>query len=446
MYKKRLTRRDFLKLTGTVASGALLASCTPKSDQTSGVTDPKSPVELKMWVHWGGVQLEILQKTIDAYNQTAGEEIGTTVLLETVITNEMRQKMTAAKLAGTSPDIYHVGISVLDLIANNVINPLPVEEQDYVNKNYVQAAVDRVSFGGKVWAYPTEHQANALIYRKSVFDKFGITELPQNTDELRSLAKELTYTEDGTKYYGMTLWHDGLLLEFQNLIWRFGGDYLKFDGDTPVRFTMDTDEAAEALNFWVGMVDDGSTNAGEMGIFDAWANGLGVMAEVEPWFPLEVLRNGGREDLYDDLGIVAIPPAPGVSPVAMAGGWQMVADSTSEHPEEVFHFMSYLMHKPDMPFSKFIVEGIGSLPAPTEYPLPIESWSDSMNEGYAKQTTPITRLTSLDRCIGQMELRTAIQQAIQPVLLKQAEIKPTLADLEKQLNEILDRTDGARRS
>ena len=41
----------------------------------------------------------------------------------------------------------------------------------------------------------------------------------------------------------------------------------------------------------VVMVEDGSTQVGQMTWGDAWKNGLGVTTDAEPWFPLINLRD-----------------------------------------------------------------------------------------------------------------------------------------------------------
>ena len=103
-----------------------------------------------------------------------------------------------------------------------------------------------------------------------------------------------------------------------------------------------------------------------------------------------------------------------------------------------------MMHGPDMPFSRFIVETIGSLPAPLDYPTPIEGWSDAMSQGYAVETTPITRPHPGLKALGDGELNQAIKETVQAVLLQQKDVEPALAELEPQLQEILDRTEGDR--
>ena len=49
-----------------------------------------------------------------------------------------------------------------------IVAELPTEESGYVRQNYVKGSVDRMTYEGKIWGYPTEHQAPALIYRPEI--------------------------------------------------------------------------------------------------------------------------------------------------------------------------------------------------------------------------------------------------------------------------------------
>jgi len=448
----KLSRRQFLQATGTVGAGFVLAACAPATSEAPAAADAggaapdAAATELAIWFHWSGETGNYAQALIDSYNEGQGVDDGIQVTIETVPGSEYRQKMTAVRLAGTQPDVYHTSIPIMELVENEVVAELPDEEQAYVQDNYIEAAVERMTYEGKIWGYPTEHQAPALIYRKSMLEEAGISEPPQDTTAVRELARELTREEDGVKYYGFVQWYDNYPANFHfpGIIWRHGGEFVEFEGDVPVKVMVDTPEAIAALGWWRGMVDDGSTQVGDLPFTDAWQNGLAIMGEIEPWFPFINLRDAGVEDIYADLGIVHVPPAPGVAPVVQSGGWELVIDRDSEHPDAQLDFARWMMHKPDMPFSHFIVERIGSLPAPTDYPTPIPGWSEAMIEGYANQTAPITRMTPTLKILGSGEINNAVAETVEAVMLQQKEVEPALQELQVQLDEILERTDGHR--
>ncbi|HRW11068.1 MAG TPA: extracellular solute-binding protein, partial [Caldilineaceae bacterium] len=241
---------------------AVVVACAPAQEGAAPATDSSqdaaapdsAATELTIWFHWGGATGERAQELIDSYNEDAGAADKIHLTIETVPGGEYRQKMTASKMAGTAPDVYHTSIPILELASNEVIRELPDEDQDYVSNHYLPATIDRMTFQGKIWGYPTEHQAPALIYRRSVLENAGISELPGTAQEIRELAKELTREEDGQKYYGFTQWYDNYpaSFHFPGIIWRFGGEMYEFEGDIPKRIMVDTEACAAALGWWRG--------------------------------------------------------------------------------------------------------------------------------------------------------------------------------------------------
>lgn len=451
----KLSRRRMLKVMGTTGIGLVLAACAPPAPgaapaaSSSGAAAPAATgTELKIWFHWGGATGEFAQKMIDNYNQGQGAKDNIKVTIETVPGGEYRQKMTAARVAGTPPDVYHVSIPTVELVQNEIAMELPDEEQAYIKDNYIPAAVERMTFAGKVWGYPTEHQAPALIYRKSLLEKAGIKAIPDTTEEIRKLAKELTHEEGGKKYYGFTQWYDNYpaTFHFPGIIWRHGGEMYKFEGDIPTQIMVDTPECIEALSWWRGMVDDGSTQVGDIPFEQAWQNGLALMGEIEPWFPFIELRDQKIMDIYEDIGVTHVRAKTGLKPVVQSGGWELIAERNTKHPSEAIKLMQSMMHQPEMPFSHFIVERIGSLPAPLKFPTPIPDWPESMITGYAGETSPITRADPNLKVLGSGEINSAISETVQAVMLKQKEVAPALKELQPKLDEILKRTDGARKT
>jgi multiple sugar transport system substrate-binding protein len=452
----KLSRRQLIKAMGMASAGAVLSACAaaPTTGGTGGGTAAESneqapasaATELIIWFHWGGATGETAQGFIDDFNETAGADQNIHVTVETVPGGEYRQKMTASRLAGTGGDVYHTSLPILELVTNQIVRELPEEEQAYVRDSYIPAAIERMTFQGKVWGYPTEHQAPALIYRRSMLEAAGITEIPATAEEIRALAKELTHEEGGQKYYGFTQWYDNYpaTFHFPGIIWRHGGELVTFEGDIPRAITVDTPEVIAAMSWWRGMVDDGSTQVGEIPFTDAWQNGLAIMGEIEPWFPFINLRDAGMEDIYEDLAVTHVRPASGVDPVVQSGGWELVAERNSEHPAEADKLMQWMMHAPDMPFSHFIVETIGSLPAPLNFPTPIPGWSEAMTQGYAIETSPITRAHPSLKILGSGEIEQAISEMVQAVMLKQKDVEPALVELQPLLSDILQRTDGSR--
>lgn len=450
-----LSRRQMLQLMGVGGVATALAACAPVAPvapATSGGSEATAPeaaaTDIAIWIHWGGVTGEYAKQLIDGYNSGQGVEDKINVVIEHVPnSNEVRQKLTASRQAGTPGDVYHTSIPILELVTNEIIAELPDDDQAYVRDNYIKAAVDRMTFEGKIWGFPTEHQAPAFMYRRSLLEKFGV-EAPTTAEEAREIARAVTHEEGGIKYYGFTQWYDGFAVNYHlpGIVWRHGGELWEMDGDVPVRMNCDAEETIAAVNWWRGFVEDGTTQVGEMPFTDAWQNGFAIMGEMEPWFPFLQLRDAGAMEIFDDLGIVPLPPAQGIGAVSPAIGFELVHDRMSEHPAECIKFMQWMMHKPDMPMSRFIVETVGSLPAPLDYPSPITGWSEAMQEGYAIQTAPITRADPILKSLGIGEIVQAVREVMEGIMLQQTSVEEGLMDLQARTDAILERTDAPRRA
>jgi ABC-type glycerol-3-phosphate transport system substrate-binding protein len=214
-----------------------------------------------------------------------------------------------------------------------------------------------------------------------------------------------------------------------------------FDGDKAVKIDLVSPQAIEAVSWWRGFVDDGVTQVGEMPFTDAWQNGLAAMGEIEVWFSLINLRDAGKKDIYDDIGVVAVPPKQGVNPTVFAGGWHLVSDRKTKQSDARWQFMSWMMHKPAMPFSRFIVERIGALPAPIDYPAEVPGWSADLLSGYAKETTAIAGMVPWVKVLGSGEIEKVVSTAIQSVMLKKQTPEEAMKEINPRVNEILQRTE-----
>jgi ABC-type glycerol-3-phosphate transport system substrate-binding protein len=440
----RASRRGLLgAAVPTVAT--VLAACGPAGGDGPGSAQGRPanapPVELRLWLHWGGRVGELAQGVIDQYNTTRGaqDRIKTEIEVVSSVPDEYRAKMTAARLGGAAPDVYHHGLAVSELAHGQIIAELPAEEATYVKANYTPGALQRVVYRGKVWSHPTQNSAAAVVYRKSYLRELGL-QPPTTAQQLRDLAKRLNRTEgDQATRLGFVFNFDNPVpFFFAETIARFGGKMVTFEGDKPVKINVSTPQAIEAVRWYVSMVEDGSTLVGrQLSVGNAWVNGVAAMGEAEPNLLLNTVRNGGRQDIFEDAGMVRLPPSAGVNPVAYVNGWALSASKDSKQSDARWRFIRWMMRKPEMPFSRFIVEQAGSIPAPTEYPTPIPGWTPDMIQGYVRDTTAVAQGHPLLQVLGKGEMDGLCATAIQGIVQKRQAPLEALRALEPQLNDVL---------
>jgi multiple sugar transport system substrate-binding protein len=235
----RLSRRRLIgaALPAVPAVTGALAACGQASggstDGAQGRPANAPPAELRLWLHWGGKTGEQAQAVIDRYNTTRGAEDRIKTVIEVVssVPDEYRAKMTAARLGGAAPDVYHHGLAVSELAQAQIIAELPAEEATYVKANYTPGALQRVVYRGKVWSHPTQNSAAAVVYRKTYLRELGL-QPPATAQQLRDLAKRLNRTEgDQASRLGFVFnFANPVPFFFAEVIARFGGKMVTFEG------------------------------------------------------------------------------------------------------------------------------------------------------------------------------------------------------------------------
>ena len=382
--KQRLSRRHFLRLAGAAAAGGVLAACQPETvivektvevekivektvevevERTVEVEVEKlvevtptaaappirtEPIEILVGTHWGGATAEAFQAMMDEYNANQGAED----LIKAVFVSggNGSQQITGNRLAGTPIDTYNIPTTTAyNYFAAGTILPLPDDDAAWIKDNFVDAWQDAAWFEGKCLGYPSEMSCCALMYRKSWFEAEGL-ELPKTPQELREAAEVLTKEVDGNPHLGYTFgydtWHSGA--HFLANAERFGGRLMQFEGDTPVGVDVTQESVELAVNFWLDMVNDGSTNVGIISYDPSWQNDMAAMSEGAGWFPLIVVRDAGLPEIYEDMGFAPQPVYEGDPPFSRTYGRVMPIDSKSEHPYDVLKMLRSWSSEPDM--------------------------------------------------------------------------------------------------
>jgi multiple sugar transport system substrate-binding protein len=441
MTSSGVSRRRYLTSLGVVAAGSLLSACgvggapSPADGRTKAAVTP-----LRIWFHWGGVRGESIQKMMDEYNATQGQEDKNTVTVETVRDAEMLTKMTASVVGGDPPDVWHANATPKVAADRGLIVTVPRDEEQYIKRNYVPGATERMTLNGKIWGYPTEFQAPAFVYRKSHYRDSGLTKPPATTEEVFEHATKLTRRSGGTnERFGFTVndgWYASVL---PTLIARFGGQMYHFNGDKPTKIEVASPQAIEAVSWWKRLVDAGHTQLGQMPYTDTMQQGKAAATECFVWFVTGNTRDRGLNEIYDDLGAEVLPSKRGVKPIVFAGGWGLVGPSGAKQPDERWRLMRWMMHKPAMRFTRFIVDFVGSMPSATDYPTKIEGWTADLSRAFAVESPKIAQSHPTTKVLGTSDLNPAVTESITAILSNEVTLQTGLQQLNTKLNEILQR-------
>ncbi len=436
-----LTRRTALGAWGLATTVGVLGACAPGAPAPPAA-QKGAATPLRIWFHWGTIRGETVQKMMDDYNATQGQTDKNVVSVETVRDVEMLTKMTASVVGGDPPDVWHMNATPRVASERGLIVSVPKDDEAYIKRNYVPGAIERMTLGGKLWGYPTEFQSPAFVYRKSHFREAGLTGPPDTTDAVYEQAAKLTRKAGNeVERFGFPVneaWYASVL---PNMIARFGGQMIQFNGDKPAKVDVASAAALEAVGWWKRFVDAGYAPSTQIPYTDAMRQGRTSATECFVWFATGNSRDLGLNDIYEDLGAEVLPPKRGLKPVVFAGGWGLAAPSGAKQPDERWKLMRWMMHKPAMPFSRFIVDFVGSMPAPTEYPTKIEGWTPELTRAFAVETPRIAQSHPMTRVLGSGDINAAVTESVTAILRGELALQTGLQQLNARLNEILQRTE-----
>lgn len=225
-------------------------------------------------------------------------------------------------------------------------------------EDYFEGPLNSVSWDGKLFGIPKYTDTIGVFYNKDLFAKAGITEPPKTWAEFTEYAEKLT--DPANNVYGATFsaraGEEGTF-QFLPIMQMAGGGY----------DNVNTEGAAEVLDLWKKMVDNGwaSKDVLSLGQWDStgtFNSGNAAMAISGPW---EIDRM--VEDAKFDWGVALLPTIEeGGARSSALGGFDWGIMSTTKHPDEAFRALEYFAAQDGRIFEEF-----GNIPARSDIALPV---------------------------------------------------------------------------
>jgi len=222
-------------LSGCPAAPTVVEETTPEEKEEATTTEEETTpeigeVSLVLW-HQEGEDIDTLME--DLFADFVKEYPNIEITRTHYPNEELRDQFQTASMAGAPPDLvwcpsdFAGPFSTMGLIQ-------PLEEHIDFTK-YIESANEAVLLEGKIWGVPLTNGNHLMfLYNKSLVD-----EPPKDTDELISMAKELT--TDDVQGFAYNLNEPFFLAPW---LGGFGGWPL--DGNTPI---LDTPEMVATLKF-----------------------------------------------------------------------------------------------------------------------------------------------------------------------------------------------------
>ncbi len=233
--------------TAPAATEATTAVEEPAAEPTAAEAPAGDVIQLQL-MGWASSDAENsrLQEMIDSFN-AANSDVQANLLL----VPDYDTKLQTSLAGGAPPDVFYIdSFKLPDFVAANAIAPIG-DELENVDDFYPNLR-DAFTLNGTLYCPPKDFSTLALEYNKDMFDAAGL-DYPTadwTWDDLRTAAEALTDSDNGV--YGMVLSAD--MARWIAFLYQAGGTVTNADFTA---MTLDSPEAKEAMDFYVGLVQDG---------------------------------------------------------------------------------------------------------------------------------------------------------------------------------------------
>ncbi|RIK34977.1 MAG: hypothetical protein DCC55_31750 [Chloroflexi bacterium] len=215
--KEKLSRRQFLVLTGSAGAVALLAACAPAG--APGDTGAAAGEATTSLIAWFTDRLTINRMTEnEAIPDFQSKHPGIQVEMQFVPESELQQKLLTAKAAGNAPDVSSIDETFLDTLQKEeVLLPIPDEVINVQEEmGELTATLYRIPPGtddARFYGLPNGVFAGAVYYNVGLLDELGYKpeDIPTTWEDFITWAKEVTVwdgdtlTRAGFAFYGNEL-------------------------------------------------------------------------------------------------------------------------------------------------------------------------------------------------------------------------------------------------
>ncbi|HEU5223353.1 MAG TPA: sugar ABC transporter substrate-binding protein [Candidatus Lumbricidophila sp.] len=316
-----------------VGAAALLAATVgcaqAKSAESTAATNEK--VTLKFWAWVPGIEdaVALWNKShpniqVD-FTKISGKDV-----------NDLGTKADA----GTAPDVAQVSGGALPTLA---INKQVQDITKYLpngSKDYVPSAWSAVTFGDKAYAVPQDIAPVGLMYRKDIFDKYGI-QAPKTWDDYYLAAKKL-HEADPNVYLDCFAAND--LALFWQQLYQAGGSQFGTTGDAWT-VGIDSDKAMAVAARWQKLIDDKLvyTQQGQTPAYWADINSGKLASMIYANWEAPILAENAPA-LKGKWAVAPMPSDNGKG--ADVGGSVNVVVKGSKHPQQAAEFLNWLNSDP----------------------------------------------------------------------------------------------------
>jgi len=399
------------------------------------VTSTPEPVKLVVLTHWGEESvLTPMQARFDEYMQLNPH---VTIEYQTVTFDQLLTKITTARAAGISPDVYHFyNLWMPEFVKGGMLSVPPDEIVADIRANYGTGSIEAVSYMGQIWGYPTEINTYQLIYNKKLLQAAGYDSPPENWADLKEMACAIKQQDsDGNVTRAGFLvipgWDSGVVHPFLSLLWSNGGEYLSADGTQAL---FDSAEGLATLKLYTDLLENKCTDLGiSWGEFPSGKGGMVIMAN---WWRATLMAT--FEDGYENVGVAPIPQGPNGQSATLQYNWLWGVDNGSKYREEAWKLVEWLntpvKEGEASPMGDFLTSALGAIPSRVPDQEALSDRFDDFMQAFV-DSTAVARPEPV--VLGGQEVKTTLQIEIEAAWWGEKSPEEALTKAAEEANRIL---------
>jgi len=351
MDKRNVSRREFLRLSATLAAGTVLAACAPSatepaSQPTVAVATEAPAEEVVNLEYWHGWAVEHERAAMEAAVQLF-DDAHPNIKVEPISGKTNDQVLTAVS-GGTPPNVCVIWSTqtLAQWAESGVITDLDdlVKGTGLDESRFYEAALEVSKYENKWYGLPIEIDASAVYYNKGLFSEAGLDpeKPPETIEELFQFGEKMTVEDDAgnVTQLGFSAWID------EAIVYMYDGQWWDQTSGVP------TANAAANIEAWTAMADYyQNLGAERINTFNSQQaeNPLGslflvgkvAMALDGDWVTAFMPRFA--PDI--EWGLFALPPAAAKPDTAFStpvDGSIYVVPTGAQHPAEDWEFVRWM--------------------------------------------------------------------------------------------------------
>jgi multiple sugar transport system substrate-binding protein len=361
-----------LKLLGSTAAASFVAACVPAAPGGApGAAAPAPEGAAAAGLQFPATDKRFAGKTLNItlvaepkpealkeYVAQYQEFSGATVNLETLPYPTLQEKQfTELTQQSGASDIVHVDCVWMGQYAGqgwlhpveeytNASDPAVLDLPDF----HPNVLAEQCMWEEQLYGLPFIDAVHTLYYRPDLFEKYGVTKVPETWEELRDTAQLIKEAGAADGVAGVTFMGKRgvqLLCNWVGMLGAFGGDWYTEDYVS----TLDSPEAIASLEYFTSLVpfaNDGVLSQDYDECAQTFADGKAAMnlqwQNAAPWF-----ADPARSQIVDKW---AITLQPGVAQAdgtikrsPCFGGWNMGISADSQNKELAWDFILWATTK-----------------------------------------------------------------------------------------------------